>query len=229
MTFITLLNDLIPMGIRGLVLAALISALIGSSLSVMNSVATLVVRDFLLHVNTKFSERKQVWMGRVAIVVATPLAICGAYLIYTTPDGLYRYLQAISLYLVMPITPAIFFGILSKRVTFQGAVASVIAGSAIAALFVSDQILGPAGAHLFPWLHWKLTFNYTYRGLWGTFATITVLFAASLLTPPPDPVKMQNLTVDWKASAEPFAGISDWRLHCGILALATIAIYAWLW
>ena len=48
-TFITLLNDLVPTGVRGLVLAALICSLIGSSLSVMNSISTLIVRDFLLH------------------------------------------------------------------------------------------------------------------------------------------------------------------------------------
>jgi SSS family solute:Na+ symporter len=229
LTFITLINDLIPNGIRGLVLAALICALIGSSLSVMNSVATMVVRDFLLHASGKVPEKRQVLMGRIAIAVTTPLAVWAAYLIYTTPDGLYRYLQAISIYLVMPIVPAIFFGILSKRVTFQAAVASVLAGSAMAAVFVSDQILGPAGAHIFPWLHWKGTYNYTYRGLLGTFVTTMILFAVSLLTRRPDPVKVQGLTVDWKGSIAPFAGISDWRLQWGILALMTIAIYAWLW
>lgn len=229
MTFITLINDMIPNGIRGLVLAALICALIGSSLSVMNSVATMVVRDFLLHAGGKVPEKRQVLMGRVAIAVTTPLAVWAAYLIYTTPDGLYRYLQAISIYLVMPIVPAIFFGILSKRVTFQAAVASVLVGSAMAAVFVSDQILGPAGAHIFPWLRWKLTYNYTYRGLLGTLVTTAILFGASLLTKPPDPVKVQGLTVDWKGSVAPFAGISDWRLQWGILALMTIAIYAWLW
>ena len=55
-TFITLLNDLLPNGVRGLVLAALISALIGSSLSVMNSISTLVVKDFLLHFSTNASK-----------------------------------------------------------------------------------------------------------------------------------------------------------------------------
>jgi SSS family solute:Na+ symporter len=66
-TFITLLNELLPSGVRGLVLAALISALIGSSRSVMNSVSTLVVRDFLLHFSKNASERRQVLMGRAAI------------------------------------------------------------------------------------------------------------------------------------------------------------------
>jgi SSS family solute:Na+ symporter len=228
-TFITLLNDLLPVGIRGLVLAALISALIGSSLSVMNSISTLVVKDFLLHFSTNASERAQIFMGRVAIVVTTPLAVAGAYLIYTTPDGLYKYLQAISIYLIMPITPAIFFGIMSKRVTFRGAVASVLAGSSLAALFVTDQLLGARGAQWFPWLHLKLTLNYTYRGLWGTLVSIAVLFLVSSLTKAPVASEIQGLTVDWKAPIQPFQGLSDWRLSLAGLVLLTIGIYAWLW
>jgi SSS family solute:Na+ symporter len=228
-TFITLLNDLLPTGVRGLVLAALISALIGSSLSVMNSISTLVVKDFLLHVSTNASEKSQIFMGRVAIVVTTPLAIAGAYLIYTTPDGLYKYLQAISIYLIMPVTPAIFFGIMSKRVTFPGAVASVLAGSTLAALFVTDQLLGSHGAQWFPWLHLKLTLNYTYRGLWGTLVSVAVLFLASSFTRPSAASDIQGLTVDWKAPIKPFEGLFDWRLSLGALVLLTVAIYAWLW
>jgi solute:Na+ symporter, SSS family len=96
-TFVTLLNEFLPTGVRGLLLAALLSALIGSSLSVMNSISTLVVRDFLLQFRRETSDRTQVSLGRVAILVSTPLAILAAYLIYTTPEGLYKYLQAISI------------------------------------------------------------------------------------------------------------------------------------
>ena len=156
-TFITLLSDLLPTGVRGLVLAALICALIGSSLSVMNSISTLIVRDFLLGFRKNSPEKTQVLLGRAAILVTTPLAVAAAYLIYTTPDGLYKYLQAVSIYLVMPVTPAIFFGIMSKRMTFQGAVASTIAGTSLGTLFVADQPIGARGARLFPWLHWTLT------------------------------------------------------------------------
>jgi SSS family solute:Na+ symporter len=228
-TFITLLNDLLPAGIRGLVLAALISALIGSSLSVMNSISTLVVKDFLLHFSSQASEISQIFMGRAAIVVTTPLAVGCAYLIYATPDGLYKYLQAISIYLVMPITPAIFFGIMSKRVTFRGAVASVTAGSLLAVLFVTDQLLGSRGAQWFPWLHLKLTLNYTYRGLWGTLVAIVVLYTASWLTKAPDASHVEGLTVDWNSSITRFQGLWDWRLSLAALTLLTIGIYAWLW
>jgi SSS family solute:Na+ symporter len=229
-TFVTILNNLLPSGVRGLVLAALICALIASSLSVMNSISTLIVRDFLLRFSRNASERMQVFMGRGAIVLSTPLAVAAAYLIYTTPGGLYKYLQAISIYLVMPVAPAIFFGILSKRLTFQGAVCSAGAGTLLAALFVTDQILGPAaGARLFPWLHWTLTLNYTYRGLWGTIITTAVLFGVSYMTKRQSAASLEHLTVDWSAPRTPFEGLSDWRLHLLLLTIATIAIYAWLW
>lgn len=228
-TFVTLLGELLPSGVRGLVLAALICALIGSSLSVMNSVSTLVVRDFLLSFRQNSSERAQVAMGRIAILVSMPLAVAAAWLIYTTPDGLYKYLQAISIYLVMPVTPAIFFGIVSRRMTFQGAVASAIGGTLVASFFVADQLMGNGGARLFPFLHWKLTLNYAYRGLWGTLFTILILFAVSHMTSAPARERVDGLTVDWKAGVTPFGGWSDWRLHWSVLAIATVAIYAWLW
>jgi solute:Na+ symporter, SSS family len=171
----------------------------------------------------------QVLLGRATILVSTPLAVAAAYLIYTTPDGLYKYLQAVSIYLVMPVTPAIFFGIVSKRMTFQGAVASAMAGTLLASLFVTDQLMNAQGAQWFPFLHWKLTLNYTYRGLWGTMVTTAVLFIVSYCTTPPERARVAGLTVDWRTRAAAFEGLSDWRLHWGALALATIAIYAWLW
>jgi SSS family solute:Na+ symporter len=228
-TFVTLLNELLPNGIRGLVLAALLASLIGSNLSVMNSVSTLAVRDFVLHFRPQASERVQVLCGRIAIAVTAALGAAAAYLVYTTPDGLYKYLQTISIYLVMPITPAIVFGIVSKRVTVKGAIASVVTGMMLATFFVADQLL-PAGegARLFPWLHTKLTLNYTYRGLWGTIVVIIILFAVSAWTERTDPARLEKITIEWGGRLERFRGISDWRLHLTLLGMATVMLYWWL-
>jgi SSS family solute:Na+ symporter len=229
-TFVTLLNELLPVGIRGLVLAALLASLIGSNLSVMNSVSTLVVRDFVLHYRPHSSERLQVLLGRVAIAAAAGLGVVAAYLVYTTPDGLYKYLQTISIYLVMPITPAIVFGIISKRITVQGALASVITGLALATIFVADQLMpAAAGIKWFPWLHTKLTLNYTYRGLWGTVAITLVLFAVSAFAKKSEPAGLEKITINWEGALDPFSGIYDWRLHLVLLSALTIAVYRWLW
>jgi len=229
-TFVTLLNELLPSGFRGMVLAALLASLISSTLSVMNSVSTLAVRDFLLHFRPHTSERAQVLWGRVMILIATLLGVLAAYAVYKTPDGLYKYLQTVSIYLTMPVAPAIIFGILSKRVTAKGALASVLAGCALAALFVTDQLMGPSeGGRWFPWLHTKLTLNYTYRGLWGTLIAVVVLFAVSSFTKKTDPARLKRLTVSWELKPEPFRGLFDWRLQWAALSAITAILYWLVW
>jgi SSS family solute:Na+ symporter len=230
LTFVTLLNELLPTGVRGLVLAALLASLIGSTLSVMNSVSTLAVRDFVLPFRPHISERRQVMLGRLTIVMAALFGIAAAYLVYKTPDGLFKYLQAISIYLVMPVTPAIAFGIMSKRVTTWGALSSVIIGILLASVAVTDQLMGPAmGARTFPWLHHPLTLNYAYRGLWGTVAITIALFTVSAFTKRADPAKLKALTVDWGGRLEAFRGLTDWRLHLAVLAGITITLYTLVW
>jgi SSS family solute:Na+ symporter len=158
------------------------------------------------------TDKTQVLLGRFAMVGAAGLGIAAAYLVAATPDGLYKYLQTISLYLVMPVAPTVAFGILSKRVTAKGAMVSVVAGSALATLFVTDQLIGPArGAALFPWLHYKLTLNYTFRGFCGAVVTSIILFAVSHFTEKVPPERLEKLTIDWRKRIERFSGISNWR------------------
>jgi SSS family solute:Na+ symporter len=159
-------------------------------------------------------------------VLATFCGITAAYAIYKTPDGLYKYLQTISIYLTMPVAPAIVFGILSKRVTVKGALTSVVVGASLATLFVTDQLIGPArGAQLFPWLHTKLTLNYSYRGLWGTIACVAAMFLVSCFTKKTDPAALEKLTVSWKLEPERFRGVFDWRLQLAVLSGITVALY----
>jgi len=229
-TFVTLVNELLPTGIRGLVLAALLASLISSTLSVMNSVSTLAVRDFILRLRPQTSERAQVLLGRCVIVIATVLGVMAAYAVYKTPDGLYKYLQTVSIYLIMPVAPAIIFGVLSKRVTAMGALASVIVGSVLATLFVADQLIGvQEGSKQFPWLHTKLTLNYTYRGLWGSIACVVTMFAVSSFTKKTDPAKLEKLTVSWTGQGEAFRGMFDWRLQLVVLSAITVALYWLIW
>ena len=229
-TFVTLMNELLPTGVRGLVLAALLASLISSTLSVMNSVSTLTVRDFVLHFRPQTSERMQVFLGRVVIVIATLLGIMAAYAVYKTPDGLYKYLQTISIYLVMPVAPAIIFGILSRRVTAKGALASVVLGCILATIYVTDQLIGVAeGTRLFPWLHTTLTLNYTYRGLWGTIAVVLTMFVVSSFTKKTDPAKLDRLNVGWNKRAEKLRGLVDWRVQLAALSGITVLLYWAVW
>lgn len=228
-TFIVLLNNLLPSGLRGLVLASLMAALITSLIAVLNSVSTLVVRDFIVNYNPHIPEKKQVFIGRVTILLITLLGIGAAYLVYKNEEGLYKYLQTISAYLVLPVFPAILFGIVSKKVTLKGAAVSVFAGIAFATLFVIDQFMAPeTGQKIFPFLHERLTQNFGFRGLWAVALTTVILFAVSAFTRKTDPAKLEKTTINYSAALQPFSGLKDWRLQWGVLTTITILIYIWL-
>ncbi len=228
-TFIVLLNQLLPTGIRGLVLASLAAALISSLIAVLNSVSTLVVRDFVVEFRPGITEKRQVLIGRVVIFIVVLFGIGAAWLVYKNEEGLYKYLQTISAYLVIPVFPAIFFGIISKKVTLKGAAASVFAGVILATIFVVDQFLGPeTGKNIFPFLHYKYTLNFGFRGLWAEILITGVLFLVSAFTEKTSPEKLVKTTINYSGRVAKFEGISDWRLHLGILSIITIMIYVWL-
>jgi SSS family solute:Na+ symporter len=230
-TFIWILDNLLPSGVRGYVLSALLGAVLSALIAVMNSVSTMAVRDFILRFRPQITETGQVLIGRVAIVVAMLLGVGAAAIIAWQPEGVYKYLQTISIYLVMPLTPAIVFGILSKRVTFAGAAASFFSGIAISALFVIDALMPDKAAalRLFPLLHHPLTANYTYRGLWGTVLITIILLLVSACTRKTEPAKLEKTTIGWDRKMEPFGGLSDWRLHLAVLAVITVLAYWWMW
>ena len=126
-----MLNELLPNGMRGVVVAALMAAIISSLDAAMNSISTLVVSDFVVPWWPNTSERMRVLLGRVAIVVGTVLGMGAAYLVHRTEGGVFKYFQTLGAYLFLPFTPALIFGILSKRVTAAGAGWSVIVGTCI--------------------------------------------------------------------------------------------------
>ena len=228
-TFVLLLNKLLPTGFRGLLLASLMAALVTSLIAVLNSVSTLVVRDFIVEFNPNIPEKKQVKLGRFIILIVSFLGIGAAYLVYKNEEGLYKYLQTITAYLVIPVFPAIFFGIVSKKVTLKGAAASVILGIILATIFVIDQLLAPDLAkEIFPVLHHKLTFNFGYRGLYAEILITGLLFAVSAFTEKTAPEKLEKTTINYSKEIPRFEGITDWRLHLGILSLITLSIYIWL-
>jgi SSS family solute:Na+ symporter len=132
------------------------------------------------------------------------------------------------MYLVFPVFPAILFGIMSKKVTRTGALVSVIAGIIIATIFVVDQLIGPEkGKDIFPILHKTMTYNYNYRGMWGTIIIALILFAVSAFTQKTDPVRLASTTIDWNRKVERIRSLTDWRLLWLIITALTVMVYLW--
>jgi len=100
----------------------------------------MAVRDFLLALRPKTSERMQIVLGRAAILVSAASARARRTGLQQ-PEGIYKYLQTISIYLVTPNRSGHIFGILSKRVTFAGAAVSVLTGLMLSGMFLVDCFL----------------------------------------------------------------------------------------
>ena len=205
-TFVLLLNNLLPSGVRGLVLAALLAALISSLLAMMNSISTMAVRDFILYFRPDVGERTQVRLGRLCVFVAAMAGAAAAYLISKSQEGLYKYLQRSRSTCACRWCPAIFFAIVSRRMNMTGAVWSVLVGGLISTLYVIDGVFPDFGRAKFGFLHRTLTENYTFRGLWEVLIVTPVLFVASYASQPPSAEKVQGADGRLACPGEPFRG-----------------------
>ncbi|MDD4193403.1 MAG: hypothetical protein PHI28_18850, partial [Mangrovibacterium sp.] len=103
-------------------------------------------------------------------------------------------------------------------------------GVMLATVFVVDQLLGAETAkEIFPVLHHKFTLNFGYRGLWAEMIITAVLFTVSAFTAKAAPEKLVKTTINYSKKITSFEGITDWRLHLGILSLITLFLYIWLY
>ncbi len=125
--FPLLVKHVLPVGVRGLVVAGLLAALMSSLSSVFNASSTLFTMDFYSKLRPGVSQHELVWMGRIATTV---MVIIGLFWVPVIQGarGLYHYLQSVQGYLAPPIFVVFFLGIFSKRLNSKGCLAALIVG-----------------------------------------------------------------------------------------------------
>ena len=218
LAFPTLVTHLLPMGLRGLVLAAVIATLMSSMSACYNSSATLMTKDFLLRWRPNTSERQQVVFGRWVTVAMVVVGVLTAPLVGHSVT-LWLYLQMIGAYLSVPLGGAIFLGLLWKRANTTGAITSAAVGFASGLVCFLDQTLKwklPLLAH--PYLN-----SFLHRSLLCWIITILVMLAVSLATPPPKPESVRGLM--FVGPSGPWKGLADYRLGAVTVILATLAVW----
>jgi SSS family solute:Na+ symporter len=141
MAYPRLVSDLLPVGLRGLVLAGLIAILMSSMSACYNASATLVVRDFFMRWKPGLSDREQVAIGRRVTVLMAALGVLAAPLVGLSVT-IWHYLQMLSAYLGVPLGAVIFIGLLWKRGNTAGAISGGTAGFGLGVFLFLDQTLG---------------------------------------------------------------------------------------
>jgi SSS family solute:Na+ symporter len=125
--FPLLAASVLPAGVRGLVVAGLLAALMSSLAGVFNASATLFTMDFYSRLRPQVSQQRLVWIGRIATIVMVLIGLAWIPVIQGG-RGLYDYLQGVQAYLAPPIFVVFFLGIFWKRLNGPGCLAALIVG-----------------------------------------------------------------------------------------------------
>jgi SSS family solute:Na+ symporter len=115
------------MGVRGLVVAGLLAALMSSLAGVFNASSTLFTMDLYQKFRPDASQDRLVWVGRIATTVMVLIGLFWIPVIQGS-RGLYEYLQGVQGYLAPPIFTVFFLGVFWKRLNAKGALAALVTG-----------------------------------------------------------------------------------------------------
>jgi len=128
--FPMLVTQVLPIGVRGVVVAGLLAALMSSLAGAFNASAALFTIDFYSKLRPLASQKHVVWVGRLATAVMVLIGLAWIPVI-RGGKGLYDYLQGIQSYLAPPIFVVFFLGIFSKRLNAKGCLWALIVGFAL--------------------------------------------------------------------------------------------------
>jgi SSS family solute:Na+ symporter len=200
--YVHMLQSLVPIGLRGLFLAALFGAIQSTVNSVLNSTATIFTLDIYKRlVRTDASERRLVVMGMVSSVVILAVAVVLAGYIDRLGSGLFTYIQSLYAFFAPPFGAVFLLGMLFRRINGAGATAGVFAGFALGlALKVYVQLAADPPS-------WIVPFGMQAIINWACCSAVCV--AVSLATPPPAPEQVTDaLTLNWR-TLNLFAELGD--------------------
>jgi SSS family solute:Na+ symporter len=195
--FPLLVAHILPVGVRGIVVAGLLAALMSSLAGVFNASSTLFTMDFYSRLRPNVTQHQLVWMGRVATAVMVLIGLLWIPVIQGG-KGLYDYLQGVQAYLAPPIFVVFFLGVFHKRLNAKGCLSALITGF-ILGLFrlavdtpvkLVDGFEYTTGS--FFWVVNNIFFQ--YYSLVIFIVCIIVMVVVSYLTEEPDYKKISGLT-----------------------------------
>ena len=178
MLFPTVMTEILPVGLFGLVLAGLVSAIMSSVDSTLNSASTLLVVDFIKPRNPALSDKRMAEYGRYTTLILMVVAAIWAPLIANF-TGLWAYLQQMFSIIVPPVAVIFLVGIFDKRANGTAAIWTLVSGTLIGILLF---VLSQFG-------YWNL--HYTYN-VGFVFALSSIIFITlGRLGQAPDQHKIQ--------------------------------------
>ncbi|MFZ5516627.1 MAG: sodium:solute symporter [Candidatus Zhuqueibacterota bacterium] len=230
--FPLLVAKVLPVGVRGMVVAGLLAALMSSLAGVFNASSTLFTMDFYSRLEPKASQQQLVWIGRMATAVMVLIGLLWIPVI-RGGKGLYDYLQGVQSYLAPPIFVVFFFGVFNKRLNSKGCLSALVVGF-ILGLFrmaidtpvkVMNNFSYEHGS--FFWVMNNIFFQ--YYSLLIFLVSVAVMIAVSYMTEKPAYEKISGLTYATTSTEDYKISRSSWNardvISSGIVLALILAAY----
>lgn len=225
-TLVFMISEILPIGLKGLMAATLLSAVMSTVSGALNSIGTLVSYDLVKRWNPSISEISLVTTGRIAGTVALVLAIIWS--ISLDPAGIFDKIQQVIINIAPPITCVFVFGVFWKKASAKASIATLLIGSAIGiSIFILDT------RKLQSWIDFKhqLTLDYMLVGVVIFAICSVIMIVTSLIFPHKHSAASEKLV--WNSPLEalqgkPWPGIGNYKFLSALLVLCLIGIYLWL-
>ena len=216
----TLIVKLLPVGLIGLILAAMISALTSTLSATLSSVSTLFTMDFYRQIDKNASSKKLVRVGQITSFVVLIFAVCWAPFIAKF-NSLVSYYQEIVSYLAPPIVGTFFIGLFWKRSNAIGAFAGLLSGIGIAtAIMVAKYGIGI-----------EIPYHFLIVAPVIMLLSVIANVIVSLATDKPDEAQVKENTWStelWRQETEELKGVAwykNFRVLATLLVIACFAMY----
>lgn len=235
--FPLMIQHVLPSGVRGLVVAGLLAALMSSLAGAFNASSTLFTMDLYQKIRPGASQHRLVWIGRAATVGMVLIGLAWIPVIRGS-RGLYDYLQGVQGYLAPPIFVVFFFGVFMKRLNAKGCLAALVVGF-LMGLFrlvvdtpVSLGLSGYEGGYSegsFFWIVNNIYFQ--YYSLLIFLVSVAVMIGVSYLTAPPDEASIKGLTFATKSLEDRQLTRASWNrldlLTSGLVLILILVAYVY--
>jgi SSS family solute:Na+ symporter len=171
-----LIGGVLPIGLKGLVVAGLLASLMSSLSAVFNSCATIVTMDLYRRVAPNASDHHLLRSGQIATGVMVVLSLAWIPAMGRLSGSLYTYIQSVQSYISPPIAAVFLVGVLWRGANSRGAMATLLIGGTIGALRLLLEMnkASLSGAFLD-----FANINYLHFALLLFAVSVAILFVAS--------------------------------------------------
>lgn len=224
--FPVMVRELLPAGVKGIVLGGAIAALMSSLASLFNSSATLFTVDFYERLRPGRTQRHYLGVGRIATAVVVLLGIAWVPVIPLLGESLYEALQKVQALIAPSIVAVFFLGIFSNRTTpaagFWGLLLGFLAG-----MFYLVLDLSPALAQSNAFFTWIEGLNWLYYCCLLLIFSIVVMVLLSFFSQPRGEAELAGLTyssVSPQQAREVRESWTGWDVFHTVVIVGIIAI-----